>query len=275
MYFSVAWVAHLFSLQSFAILAQAETTLYFPPADGSPDQIANWQVHSGDTFNVTWNVDFSLVKIIELSSAPSSNFTSNSVYEDSQPPLGNFSWVLFPDRYLINDSSTEISSYFRLEDSDNSSQYVQSQNFTILQPAVQSIDSTGGFAIPADASTWTGSATVFNTAWVVTDNPSRATSTLSASIETGVISTATQPTPHIITSSPSFASPTATGNNSSLATPANSASPPPPPETLSPGLAAAVALGAFVFLALVLNMLLLVRRRRETVKIRHRRPELP
>ena len=287
-------LAYLLGLRSATISVQADNTLYFPPSDTSTDQIPSWAVHSGDSINITYSSDYTDVRITAISSTEGSNFTNGGIYVEHLPPSGNFLWSLDPISYILNDSSISIPTFFRIEEGSDSSQYFASQNFSILQPKALSIDSGGGIATPTDASTWTGSVTVFQSirfetgsSGQVTTTDLTTTRTTTPATTTKSASTATQSVSHKPISTSSFTLHTTPTAAPSSRLTANSTSTPPAADVLSSGASAgiyaAASIGAFILAALILNIVLLVRKRRETMSrlvggsldISHARSELP
>ena len=261
----------LFGLQCAAILARAQNTLYFPPADNSDNQIFSWTVHSGDTINITYNVSYENVKISCLTYAPGTNLTDSNWYGSHQPAIGNWAWWLATDQFLVNDTSAEIQSYFRIESSDDSTQFIRSQNFSVLQPSVQSIDSNGKLATPTDAVTWTGSKTLFQSDLTATRFSDRATTTepTNSLTETSNAFSATSLGLHMSAGTLEAASSTSASVDPSSTSMANSTSSQstsgPSSSGLNPGVYVAIALGAFILIALVLNLFLLVSKRRQAM----------
>ncbi|MCJ1379288.1 hypothetical protein MMC17_002389 [Xylographa soralifera] len=141
-------------------LAAAQNTVYYPPQSDSPSP-APLIVHAGDTINVTWSLTYSSVDLTIRASAPNANFTQTPFYNAALQPISYFTYVLQPRDYLVNDSSIPIAAYFLLSDHLDSTQFVNTENFTILQPASEAY-ANGQLTIPANAETWTGSVTLYS-----------------------------------------------------------------------------------------------------------------
>lgn len=123
--------------------------------------------------------------------------------------MSYFEYVLRPHDYLVNDSTTAIQAFFRLRDGADFTQFVRSQNFSILQPERPDPE----LAVPTDANTWTGSVTLLSSLGFAT----AAATTVVASITSEADATAGSMTA-AVTSSSSTAPPSSSSSSAAIST---------------------------------------------------------
>ncbi|MCJ1472935.1 hypothetical protein MMC13_001584 [Lambiella insularis] len=253
---AVALLALLLALP----LATAQNTVYYPQ-QVSPSPSPSLTVTAGDTINITWSLTYSAVDLRIAASGPHSNFSLTPFYNPALPPVSFFPYTLQPRDYQLNDSSVPISAYFILSDHLDATQFVRTENFTIVQP-VSEVYVDGLVTVPPNAATWTGSVTLYSSIGIGVGSASMGAAT-PTSVTLSQTSTATVPAATTTTSeAPPSAAVSLAPASATATTAAFTSAPAGLDAGAKAGMGVGITLGILLLGGLALAAFLLLRKKR-------------